>query len=167
VNNENLGSKLEIQDNHTDAVAFGSDTIGLILEEHSKYTEMLEHQRPTGKAIELHPEDFTIAELSQFMMYMSHCLNSEIQELIDSLGGEEDGIGSGGWKMWKTSHAKAKIMKIKDLSDRDKQNIKMEIADMMHFFLSMAMAVGMDEKDLFNYFMCKSKENQDRQVRGY
>ena len=162
---DNLGSKLDVK-NVYDELGI-NDSLKEIMRHHSIYTAMLESQRPKGKAIELHPEDFTIAELSQFMMYMSHCLNNEIHELIDSLGGEEDGIGSGGWKQWKKDHKQAQTMTLKDLSDKDRQNIKMEIADMMHFFLSMAMAVGMDARDLCNYFICKSKENKDRQIRGY
>lgn len=177
---ENHGSKLDVENAYNDFNNAYNDfnnvfspnqydnPLADIFRMHAKYTSMLAHQRPIGICAELDTtHELTIADLADFMLYMSHALQDEVHEMVDALGGIEDGVGSGSWKMWKKNHQQARTMKLTDLSDRDRQNLYMEIADMTHFFLSMVMATGMTAKDFYNYFRTKSLENVARQERGY
>ena len=71
-------------------------------------------------------------------------LRQESAEAVDSLN----------WKWWK-----------KDEDDWD--NIKVELVDMLHFWVSMCSVVGMDAQDVFDLYFKKNKLNHDRQSQGY
>ena len=71
-------------------------------------------------------------------------LRQESAEAVDSLN----------WKWWK-----------KDEDDWD--NIKVELVDMLHFWVSMCSVVGMNAQDVFDLYFKKNKLNHDRQNQGY
>ena len=71
-------------------------------------------------------------------------LRQESAEAIDSLN----------WKWWK-----------KD--DDDWDNIKVELVDMLHFWVSMCTIAGMDAKEVFELYAKKNKLNEKRQEEGY
>jgi dimeric dUTPase (all-alpha-NTP-PPase superfamily) len=58
------------------------------------------------------------------------------------------------WKWW----SKDKL---------DMQNIRVEIVDQLHFWLSLAMVSGMDAEKVFDLYMQKNKVNIERQQKGY
>lgn len=60
------------------------------------------------------------------------------------------------WKPWKKT--KKKI---------DLEELKYEFIDIFTFTLSLMIAWGMTEKEFYQYFMAKNKENMDRIKRGY
>ena len=71
-------------------------------------------------------------------------LKQESAEAIDSLN----------WKWWK-----------KDEDDWD--NIKIELVDMLHFWVSMCTMAGMDAKEVGELYAKKNKLNFKRQDEGY
>ena len=71
-------------------------------------------------------------------------MRQECAEAIDSLN----------WKWWK-----------KDEEDWD--NIKVELVDILHFWVSMCTVAGMDAKEVMELYSKKHKLNHDRQNQGY
>jgi len=58
------------------------------------------------------------------------------------------------WKWW----SKDKL---------DMQNIRVEIVDQLHFWLSLAMVSGMDAQKVYDLYMQKNQVNIERQKSGY
>ena len=71
-------------------------------------------------------------------------LRQESAEAIDSLN----------WKWWK-----------KD--DDDWGNIKIELVDMLHFWVSMCTVAGLDADEVINLYLKKNQLNHKRQNEGY
>ena len=71
-------------------------------------------------------------------------LKQESAEAIDSLN----------WKWWK-----------KDEEDWD--NIKIELVDMLHFWVSMCTVAGLSAEDVVELYFKKNKLNAERQKQGY
>ena len=71
-------------------------------------------------------------------------LRQESAEAVDSLN----------WKWWK-----------KD--DDDWDNVKVELVDMLHFWVSMCTIAGMEAKEVFELYAKKNKLNFKRQDEGY
>tara|TARA_A100001015_G_scaffold217661_1_gene244566 strand:- start:3722 stop:4123 length:402 start_codon:yes stop_codon:yes gene_type:complete len=71
-------------------------------------------------------------------------LRQESAEAIDSLN----------WKWWK-----------KD--DDDWDNIKVELVDMLHFWVSMCTVAGLNAQDVFELYFKKNQLNHKRQEEGY
>jgi len=71
-------------------------------------------------------------------------LKQESAEAIDSLN----------WKWWK-----------KDEEDWD--NIKIELVDMLHFWVSMCTVAGLSAEEVVDLYFKKNKLNADRQKQGY
>lgn len=57
------------------------------------------------------------------------------------------------WKWWSKDYL-------------DMQNIRVEIIDKLHFWMSMAMASGMDDEDVWNVYQQKFEVNMNRQKSG-
>ena len=58
------------------------------------------------------------------------------------------------WKFWSKDHL-------------DMQNIRVEIVDQLHFWLSLAMSAGMGAQDVFRIYEQKNRVNLERQENGY
>lgn len=58
------------------------------------------------------------------------------------------------WKWW----SKDKV---------DLQQVRVEIIDQLHFWLSLALAAGMTADDVYRVYMAKLKVNEQRQDQGY
>ena len=71
-------------------------------------------------------------------------LRQESAEAIDSLN----------WKWWK-----------KDNDDWD--NIKIELVDMLHFWVSMCTVAGLEADEVVNLYLKKNQLNHKRQNEGY
>lgn len=78
-----------------------------------------------------------------FMRY-ELALRQESAEAVDSLN----------WKWWK-----------KD--DEDWDNIKVELVDMLHFWVSMCTVADMDAQEVFDLYFKKNELNHKRQNEGY
>ena len=83
-------------------------------------------------------------EVNQWLRKYLEALNDESRELGEELL----------WKWW----SKDKL---------DMQNIKIEIVDQLHFWLSLAMTAGMDAEKEFDIYTQKNKVNIERQNTGY
>lgn len=71
-------------------------------------------------------------------------LKQESAEAIDSLN----------WKWWK-----------KDTEDWD--NVKIELVDMLHFWVSMCTVAGLTAQEVMELYAKKNKLNHNRQDQGY
>lgn len=58
------------------------------------------------------------------------------------------------WKWWSKDHLNL-------------QNIRVEIIDQLHFWISLALTAGMDAKTVFSTYMQKNAVNHTRQEQGY
>lgn len=47
------------------------------------------------------------------------------------------------------------------------QNIRVEVIDLLHFWISLAMTSGMTADDVFRLYQQKSQINFERQRKGY
>lgn len=97
------------------------------------------------------PDDFlSVTDLSangdanHWLSKLSTALKDEVRELDEELL----------WKWW----SKDSI---------DMQNIRVEIIDIFHFWISMAMAAGMTPADVERIYCQKYQVNIDRQNNGY
>ncbi len=66
---------------------------------------------------------------------------SELAELLDEVN----------FKWWKNK------------KEINKANLKEELVDILHFFVSMCLSAGMTSEELYNIYINKNKENFDRQ----
>jgi len=58
------------------------------------------------------------------------------------------------WKWWSKDHL-------------DMQNIRVEIIDQLHFWMSLALTAGMDAESVFKIYMQKNAVNHQRQENDY
>ena len=70
----------------------------------------------------------------------------EIAELVDSTN----------WKWWRTK-----------VDLYDEQNLKVELVDILHFWVSACQVMGLSAEDVFRMYTQKNKINAARQDRGY
>ena len=108
-----------------------------------------------------------LSEMVKFWQWNIHAQIDEIHEGMDALGGIKDGIGSGVWKPWKKDNVKTHTMSLKDLSENDMKELKMELIDELHFLFNKMLSVGMTPQELMNFYFAKNKENRNRNSRGY
>ncbi len=96
----------------------------------------------------INPELYTEIEDSEVrrkrFLDFELALRQESAEAIDSLN----------WKWWK-----------KDNDDWD--NVKIELVDMLHFWVSMCTVAGLTAEDVINLYFKKNKLNHKRQEEGY
>lgn len=78
------------------------------------------------------------------MLRFELALRQESAELIDSMH----------WKWWKKG-------------DTDWDNVKIELVDIFHFFVSMCTVAGMDSEELMDLYFKKNDLNHTRQDNGY
>ena len=71
-------------------------------------------------------------------------MRQESSEAIDSLD----------WKFWKKG-------------EDDIQNLKVEMVDILHFWVSMCTVIGMDANEVFELYQKKNNLNHKRQEGGY
>jgi dimeric dUTPase (all-alpha-NTP-PPase superfamily) len=80
----------------------------------------------------------------QWFLRYELALRQESAEAVDSIQ----------WKWWKKQ-------------EDDWDNIKIELVDMLHFWVSMCTIAGMDSKEVLDLYFKKNKLNHDRQDKGY
>tara|TARA_Y100001970_G_scaffold145628_1_gene178799 strand:+ start:2288 stop:2695 length:408 start_codon:yes stop_codon:yes gene_type:complete len=80
----------------------------------------------------------------EWFLKFEKALSQESAEAIDSLN----------WKWWKQD-------------DDDWDNVKVELVDMLHFWVSMCTIAGLDAKDVYDLYAKKNKLNFKRQDEGY
>ena len=48
--------------------------------------------------------EFTIGDVIDFLMVTNHAIIDELHEMVDAVGGIEDGAGNAAWKPWKSKN---------------------------------------------------------------
>jgi len=82
----------------------------------------------------------------QWVRNYALAMSQEIAELVDSTN----------WKWWRT-----KV----DLFDE--QNIRVELVDILHFWVSACQVMGLSAEDVHRMYMQKNAVNRKRQDEGY
>jgi dimeric dUTPase (all-alpha-NTP-PPase superfamily) len=75
----------------------------------------------------------------------TRAMTQELAELVDSVP----------WKWW------AKYQTF------DAQNARVEVVDLFHFLVSLALVLGMSPDDVFQAYLKKNQVNHQRQDSGY
>lgn len=125
-------------------------------------TQVLINLKTTG----LPDYDQPLSEVLAFMNTHYHGLQDELREVFQALGGM-DSHGSAVWKTWKASHKQAGEKTLSDLSPGELLELQYELVDCLKFLVNMMLAVGMSAETMFNLFMAKTAENNNRLERGY
>ncbi|MDR2664386.1 MAG: dUTPase [Puniceicoccales bacterium] len=110
-----------------------------------KLSHLFELQKKFSRRLGIEPDTFTDEERKNWILDYARAMQQEIAELVDSLP----------WKWW------AKYQRF------DLQNARVEVVDILHFLISMAIALGMDADDLYEKFCKKNEVNHMRQDGGY
>jgi hypothetical protein len=153
-NVDNSCADLKIEDLYSES----NDTLG----------DILNLQGDTQKNVYGYNFDgMSLRDLMYFWHTNNHSLIDEIHEATDALGGIKDGKGNAIWKPWKKSYADYSDLRFSDLSESDQLECKFEIVDILHFFMNMAVSIGMTPQEMYNMYMSKNKENRERQKSGY
>jgi len=111
--------------------------------------------------------EFNIGDVIDFLMVNNHAIIDELHEMVDAVGGIEDGAGNAAWKPWKSKNQAARKRKLSDLTPGDQKELKMEWIDVMHFVFNAGLAIGVTPKEFYNYYLSKNAENHDRQKSNY
>jgi hypothetical protein len=131
-----------------------SDDIQLLLDKQNELQKRLGHDF----------KSMSIQEVAMYCIYNKHCLDDEIGEFMDALGGP---YGNASWKTWKVQHSDMRFMRIKDLTEEHITELKYEAIDILHFVLNFFNAIQMDSSEVLGMYLSKNKENHARQERKY
>ena len=112
-------------------------------------------------------EGATLNKIASFWLLNKHSIEDELGEMLDALGGIDDGIGSAVWKNWKSKYKTGHFLQIKDLSEKDLLELKFEVVDVFIFFLNFVLSIGMTGDELLNLTFDKTQENVKRQLQNY
>lgn len=97
------------------------------------------------------------------------------QKLFDSTLSDERNLNHIGKEEWIQKEVLALISELAELLDEvnfkwwknkkplNEDNIKMELVDILHFFVSMCLKMDMSAEELFKLYMVKNEENFKRQ----
>jgi len=110
-----------------------------------KLEEIFKLQGELNKRIGIDTLHVPEGKKPEWILNYCRALSQEIAELTDSVP----------WKWW------AKYQTF------DKQNARVEVADMFHFLISLAQVLDMSAQDVFNAYQQKHKVNVERQNSGY
>lgn len=81
---------------------------------------------------------------------------AELSDICTAMGNEVEELrDETDWKWWS------------DGSELDEEAAKEELIDILHFWLSAALLLGMDEKEIENIYFQKNEVNGERQYQGY
>jgi len=117
-----------------------------MLEEIFKMQEELNNKTLAKNGHNLTINDISKDEklMKEWGLQYARCLGQELSETIDCFP----------WKHWS---------KDKNI---DHQNLKVEIVDMLHFWVSIAQVAGLSAKDCYELYLQKNKVNHNRQDSG-
>jgi len=111
--------------------------------------------------------EFTIGDIIDFLMVNQHAIVDELHEMMDAVGGIDEGVGNAAWKPWKAVNQEIRQKRLTDLTPGDLKELKMEWIDVMHFVFNAGLAVGITPQEFYNYYLSKNEENWERQRNNY
>lgn len=97
-------------------------------------------------------DHFDSAKAGQWLNDYIAAASNELEELRDCTF----------WKHWCAEAKDGRRFEIHDL-----QNARVEVIDLLFFWISMAMCVGLNAEDVRNLYLQKLKVNHARQEKGY
>ena len=115
------------------------------MQQGDQFRELFRMQKLLNERIGVHTEGMNESERAKWILNYCRAVNQEVAELTDSVP----------WKWW------AKYQKY------DEQNIRVEIVDILHFVISLALVAGMSADDVFEAYRKKNEVNFKRQDSGY
>ena len=107
--------------------------------------ELFEMQGTLNHRIGVDCADMSEEDQHKWVLNYCRAMSQEIAELTDSVP----------WKWW------AKYQ------EYDKQNACVEVVDLFHFLISLALVLGMSAEDVHSLYVQKNKVNFERQDHGY
>ena len=110
-----------------------------------KLQEIFDKQQEFNARLGIVPREMDLEEQNQWLLNYCRALSQETAELVDSCS----------WKWWQ------------DSQKLNLQNARVEIVDLLHFLVSLAMVSGMTAQDLHRMYMQKLEINHNRQDTGY
>lgn len=114
---------------------------------------MLQKQREFQTRLDPNFDAMSVKDRVAFIKEHSIHLNQEVNEMLYELPY---------FKPWKDYSA---------LTDADEQRMlqkaKMELIDAWHFFMNMALGLGMSAEEFYVMYLAKNSENHRRQDAGY
>jgi len=113
--------------------------------ENDMLTELFEMQDKLNCRIGVDWRGMSEEDQQKWVLNYCRAMTQEIAELTDSVP----------WKWW------AKYQ------EYDQQNARVEVVDLFHFLISLALVLGMSAEDVHNLYMQKNKVNFERQDSGY
>jgi len=118
--------------------------------------ELFEHQAELNRRIGFNPselrENFDPQKAGIWLNNYLAAMSNEIEELRDCTF----------WKHWCKEAGQGKRFLLHDL-----QNARVEVIDMLFFWISLAQCVGLDAEDVLDLYRQKLKINHQRQQDGY
>ena len=112
-------------------------------------------------------DNLSIGQRVDWLLRMKHAFDDEFSEMMDAMGGIDDGKGPAGWKWWKGDNKDIRDMHLSDLSEHDLKELKFEYVDMLHFFVNMGILLQMNGSEIMNMYLSKNAENIERQKNNY
>ena len=112
---------------------------------HDMLTEIFRMQAELNQRIGVNTLHMPEAKKPEWVLNYCRAMTQEVAELTDSVP----------WKWW------AKYQKF------DKQNARVEVADLFHFLVSLAQVLDMSADDIFEAYRKKNEVNFQRQDSGY
>ncbi len=113
--------------------------------ENDMLAELFSMQDKLNRRIGVDAHDMSDKDQQEWVLNYCRAMTQEVAELTDSVP----------WKWW------AKYQ------EYDKQNARVEVVDLFHFLISLALVLGMSADDVHNLYMQKNKVNFERQDSGY
>ncbi|MBN1788558.1 MAG: dUTPase [Sedimentisphaerales bacterium] len=116
------------------------------------FAKQAELNKRTGFDAKALRENFDNATAGQWLNNYIAAMSNELEELRDCTY----------WKHWCAEAKQGRRFELNDL-----QNARVEVIDMLFFWISLAQCVGLDADDAYNLYMQKLKVNHSRQDDGY
>lgn len=151
------------RDKYAELLKEGKDPLGMIFEmQHALQEELGKNSKGLGGQ-NVNELD-TLAQKYAWLRDNKIALDDEYREVIDALPGMNtpEKERSGIWKTWKKNHAEIGSKTFENLTDDEIKELRFEYIDMLHFFVNMAFALGIDAETVFVYYYYKNAENFNR-----
>jgi hypothetical protein len=116
------------------------------------FEKQAELNKRTGFDANALRKKFDNATAGQWLNNYIAAMSNELEELRDCTY----------WKHWCKEAKQGRRYELNDL-----QNARVEVIDMLFFWISLAQCVGLDADDAYNIYMQKLKVNHSRQDKGY
>jgi hypothetical protein len=118
--------------------------------------ELFRHQAELNKRVGFDPEElrknFDPQKAGEWLNNYLAAMSNELEELRDCTY----------WKHWCAEAKQGKRFQLHDL-----QNARVEVIDMLFFWISLAQCVGLDAEGVMDLYQQKLKINHQRQEKGY